>query len=122
MMGRSWRPTAPRALPAAAVGALGLVDLTVGMVVPRSAPLLFWPLTSLRGTMAALACGLALLLLARGLSRGLRAAWALTLVLLVLAALAAAVDHGDRAVLALLPAAALWLHRRAFTPPARATP
>jgi lysylphosphatidylglycerol synthetase-like protein (DUF2156 family) len=113
--------SAPRALSAAAIGALGLVDLAVGVVVPRSAPLLFWPLTSLRGAMAALACGLALLLLARGLSRGLRAAWALTLVLLVLAALAASVDHGDRAVLALLPAAALWLHRRNFTAPARAT-
>jgi lysylphosphatidylglycerol synthetase-like protein (DUF2156 family) len=113
--------SAPRALSAAAIGALGLIDTSVGVVVPRSAPLLFWPLTSLRGTMAALACGLALLLLARGLARGVRAAWALTLVLLLLASLAAPVDHDDRAVLALLPAAALWLYRRNFTAPARAT-
>src|SRR5919204_5343115 len=103
MMGRSWRPTAPRALPAAAVGALGLVDLAVGVVVPRSAPLLFWPLTSLRGAMAAMACGLALLLLARGLSRGLRAAWGLAIALLVLAALAPPGAHDDRALPALVP-------------------
>jgi hypothetical protein len=32
--------SSPRALPAVAIGALGLVDLTVGRVVPRSAPLL----------------------------------------------------------------------------------
>jgi lysylphosphatidylglycerol synthetase-like protein (DUF2156 family) len=112
--------SAPRALSAAAIGALGLIDLTVGRVVPRAAPIIFWPLTALRGTLAALACGLTLLLLARGLARGLRAAWALTLVLLLLAALAAPIDHDDWAMLALLPAAALWLHRRDFTVPARA--
>jgi lysylphosphatidylglycerol synthetase-like protein (DUF2156 family) len=111
---------APRVLLAATVGALGLVDLTVGVVVLRAAPIIFWPLTSLRGTAAALACGLALLLLARGLGRGLRVAWALTLGLLLLAALAAPVNHDDWAVLALLPAAALWLRRRDFTVPARA--
>src|SRR2546423_2282324 len=111
---------APRVLLAATVGALGLVDLTVGVVVLRAAPIIFWPLTSLRGSLAPLACGLALLLLARGLGRGLRVAWALTLGLLLLAALAARVNHDDWAVLALLPAAALWLRRRDFTVPARA--
>jgi lysylphosphatidylglycerol synthetase-like protein (DUF2156 family) len=112
-------------LSAAAISALGLVDLTVGVVVPHGAPIVFWPLTSLRGTLAALACGLALLLLGRGLARGLRAAWALTLVLLLLATLAAPIDHDDWAVLALLPVAALWLRRRDFTcrpvPPGAAT-
>jgi lysylphosphatidylglycerol synthetase-like protein (DUF2156 family) len=111
---------APRVLLAATVGALGLVDLTVGGVAPRSAPIIFWPLTSLRGSLAALACGLALLLLARGLARGLRVVWALTLGLLLLAALAAPVNRDDWAVLALLPTAALWLHRQDFTVPARA--
>src|SRR2546423_8785570 len=117
----TFRP-APRVLLAATVGALGLVDLTVGVVVLRAAPVIFWPLTSLRGTLAALACGLALLLLARGLGRGLRIAWALTFGLLLLAALAAPVNHDDWAVLALLPAAALWLRRRDFTLPAPAPP
>ncbi|HKC75430.1 MAG TPA: DUF2156 domain-containing protein [Chloroflexota bacterium] len=74
----------------------------------------------MRGSLAPLACGLALLLLARGLGRGLRVAWALTLGLLLLAALAAPVNHDDWAVLALLPAAALWLRRQDFTVPARA--
>jgi len=44
---------APRVLLAATVGALGLADLTLGVVL-RAAPIIFWPLTSLRGTLAAL--------------------------------------------------------------------
>ena len=91
----------PRALPAATVGALGLVDITLGVVAPRFAPTIFWPHAALGASGTAMACGLALLLLAHGLTRGLRAAWTLTIALLVLAALAAPVAHDDWAVLAL---------------------
>jgi hypothetical protein len=63
-----------RALPAATVGALGLADITLGVVAPRFAPTTFWPHAALGATGTAIACGLALLLLARGLTRGLRAA------------------------------------------------
>ena len=55
LMRRATFLPAPRVLLAATVGALGLVDLTVGVVVLRAAPITFWPLTSLRGTLAALA-------------------------------------------------------------------
>jgi hypothetical protein len=99
-------------LPAATVGALGLVDIALGVVAPRSAPTIFWPLAALGATGTALVCGLALLLLARRLTRGLRVAWMLTLALLVPAARAAAVAHDDWAVPALVPAAVLYLHRR----------
>lgn len=86
----------PRALPAATVAALGLVDITLGVVAPRSTPTIFWPLTALGATGTTLVCGLALLLLARSLTRGLRAAWMLTIALRVPAALAAPVAGRGR--------------------------
>lgn len=104
-------PRTPRAVSAAAVAGLGLADLTLGVAAPRWAPTIFSPLNGLGATLAALISGLLLLLLARGLIRGLRMAWLLTAVLLLDAAIAAPLDHDGRALLSLLPVVILWRRR-----------
>jgi len=97
----------PRALPAAVVGALGLLDLTLGVAQPHLFSVVFWPVALLGGGLARAACALALLLLARGLARRLRAAWLLTLALLASIAVMAPPARPCLALFALLPAALL---------------
>lgn len=114
-------PRDPRALAALMVAVLGCLDVILGVMAPISAPTVFWPLGVLGGHIATMACGLMLLYLAAGLRRGLRAAWVVTLVLLPQVAMTTPVDHDAWALLALLPLAVLWVHRKSFAAAARAS-
>ncbi len=113
-------PCDPRAIAALTVGTLGAVDLSIGILDPRLAPALFLPLKRLGDVSAAAACGLALIILAGGLRRGLRPAWVLAVLLLAQAALASPVNHGALALLPLVPLAFLVRHYARFSVRARA--
>lgn len=110
----------PRVVIALALAVVGCADLILGMLAPRSAPTIFWPFVMLGRPIAAVVCGLILLYLAKGLARGLRAAWTVTLFALSQVVLLAPVNHDEWALTALIPLAMLWVFRANFEAASRA--
>ncbi|MHB8293263.1 MAG: phosphatidylglycerol lysyltransferase domain-containing protein [Acidimicrobiales bacterium] len=110
-----------RRLAAAAIGAVGLIELVSAVTPPlRHRLSVVLHIVPLQVPVAAAALsglfGLALLLLAQSVRRGQRQAWAISLALLGGVAVAELSRGGiEQAVLAAAVAALLWAKRRAFT-------